>query len=178
MSSIMNQHVQDDIKKSSTLSDAKREELVGLLRTSYIMEIETVANYLANSVFLDGMLAMEVKESLSSDVEEELAHAKRIAARIKILGGRIPGSQELEMTQTALQPPESTIDIESVIRGVIAAEDGAIDQYQKIIEATGEDADPVTQDLCIELKGEEEEHRREFVGFLREYEALKEMFTK
>lgn len=164
-------------KKSQTMDDATREKLIALLRKAYNMELETVINYRTNSIHLDGMLAKEVKESLEKDVVEELGHAGLLAKRLKILGGRIPGSQELEMEQTSLQPPESTVDVVSVIKGVIEAEDGAIDHYQKIIEASG-DADPVTEDLAIHLKGDEEEHRREFVGFLREYEAMEKMFGK
>jgi bacterioferritin len=73
------------------------------------------------------------------------------------------------MEQTSAQPPKDALDVISVIRGVIEAEQGAIDQYQKLIELT-DGVDFVTQDLCIELKGDEEEHRREFKGFLREAE--------
>jgi bacterioferritin len=165
-----------DIRKNTGLSDEERDQVVQLLQRSYNMEIETVANYLANSIHLDGMLAMEVKESLEEDVNEELSHARKLANRIKVLGGYIPGSQELSMDQKTMQPPKSTVDVLSVIKGVIDAEDAAIDNYQKLVEATGDDKDPVTQDLAIALKGEEEEHRREFAGFLREYEALKEMY--
>jgi len=162
-----------EIKMHDNLSDKDRKAIVEGLIKSYTMEIETVANYLANSIHLDGLLAMEVKESLEKDIQEELGHAQRLAKRIKILGGRVPGSLELNMNQKSLQPPEDTINVESVIRGVIEAEEGAIDQYQKTIALTGDDVDPVTQDLCIELKGDEEEHRREFVGFLREFEQFK-----
>jgi bacterioferritin len=165
-----------DIRKDTGLSEQEREQVITLLQTSYNMELETVANYLANSIHLDGMLAMEVKESLEEDVQEELGHARKLANRIKVLGGYIPGSQELKMTQDTMQPPKDTIDVLSVIKGVIDAEDGAISHYQKLIHATGDDKDPVTQDLAITLKGEEEEHRREFAGFLREYEALQEMY--
>jgi len=167
---------QTELKKETTLDESKRKEIVAMLQKSYNMEIETVANYVANSIHLDGMLAQEVKESLAGDVQEELGHAQKLAHRIKILGGRIPGSQDLSMEQGTLQPPTDSIDVESVVRGVIDAEEGAIDQYQKLIEAT-DGIDFVTQDLCIELKGDEEEHRREFVGFLREYEALHKMFS-
>lgn len=159
------------LRKASELPDAKRRQIIELLTTSYNMELETVINYLANSIHLDGMLAKEVKESLEADITEELNHARMLAARIKVLGGPIPGSQSLTMDQSALQPPKDALDVESVIRGVIDAEDSAISQYQQIIEATGDDADPVTQDLAIELKGDEEEHRREFLGFLREWES-------
>lgn len=166
-----------ELKKAQTIPDDKRNAIIKMLQKSYNMELETVCNYVANSIHLDGMLAMEVKESLEQDVQEELGHAQKIAKRLKILGGKIPGSQALKMEQTSLQPPDDTVDVYTVIQGVIDAEDGAIDQYQKIIEATDE-IDPVTQDLCIELKGDEEEHRREFLGFLREYEAMKRMFAK
>ncbi|MEM1445249.1 MAG: ferritin-like domain-containing protein [Planctomycetota bacterium] len=158
------------------MSEAQSEKLVGLLIQAYNAEIETVANYVANSVHLDGMLAKGVKDSLSADAAEELGHAQQLAKRIKLLGGSIPGSQSLKMTQTSLQPPSSTVDVKSVILGVIDAEDGAIATYQAIIDAAG-GVDPVTEDLAITLKADEEEHRREFVGFLREFEAMKSMFT-
>ncbi|MCA9223449.1 MAG: hypothetical protein KDA71_24210, partial [Planctomycetales bacterium] len=57
----------------------------------------------------------------------------------------------------------------AVIKGVIAAEQGAVEQYNKIIRLC-EGTDYVTQDLCITALADEESHRREFVGFLAEYE--------
>ncbi len=82
----------------------------------------------------------------------------------------VPGSLEFEAEQTYLQPPEHQTDVVHVIRGVIEAENGAIDHYNKIIEAT-EGFDPVTNDMVIEVLHDEEGHRRLFEGFLREYEA-------
>jgi len=96
-----------------------------------------------------------------------LQAAERLAQRIKVLDGRVPGSMELKMTQREVQPPEDPLNVVAVIRGVIAAEQAAIDQYQRIIEVT-DVIDPVTQDLCITLKGDEEEHKRLFKGFLAE----------
>ena len=171
----MNRTKSDVPAPSRQMDESQRERIVAELTRAYNMEVETVANYLANSIHLDGMLAMEVKESLEEDLAEELEHAKQLARRIKILGGMPPGSQALKMEQTQMQPPEDSIDVTSVIKGVIDAETEAIDQYQTIIELT-DGVDFVTQDLCINLKGDEEEHRREFVGFLREYEAMKRGF--
>jgi len=37
--------------------------ILDLLRKAYATELETVANYLANSVWLDGLRAEEIKES-------------------------------------------------------------------------------------------------------------------
>jgi bacterioferritin len=134
------------------------------------MEMETVMSYIAASVNLDGVRAQEVKESLRGDIEEELGHAQRFAARIKELYGVVPGSEAFSAEQHFLQPPDEQTDIVHVIRGVIKAETGAIEHYTKIIEET-EGVDPVTQDMVIEILSDEQGHRRLFEGFLREYEV-------
>jgi bacterioferritin len=145
--------------------------LIDALIAAYNAEIETVANYLANSVNLDGVRAKHIKQALEADIQEELGHATLVAKRIKTIGGMVPGSQRLKMIQTTLQPPTDTINVIAVIKGVIDAEDGAIAGYQRIIELADKAKDYVTQDLATTLMGDEQEHRREFVGFLKEYEA-------
>ena len=82
----------------------------------------------------------------------------------------VPGSEAFAAEQSYLQPPEHQTDIVHVIRGVIAAENGAIEHYTRIIEET-EGIDPVTQDMVIDILHDEQGHRRLFEGFLREYEA-------
>ena len=154
---------------SQQLSD-KRDEIIGLLKIAYFMELETVMNYVSQSINPDGVRAQEVKESLEEDVQEELGHARQFAQRIKELYGVVPGSMDFRATQTFLQPPEDQLDVPHVIRGVIAAEDGAIQHYTRIVELT-EGIDPVTQDMVIEILHDEQGHRRLFEGFLREYEA-------
>lgn len=144
-------------------------KIIDLLIKSYNSELETVMNYLANSVNLEGIRAEHIKESLAADITEELGHAQKLARRIHTLGGIVPGSQKLNWTQSGLQARAETTDVLGVIRGVIAAEEDAIAGYREIIRATdGEDY--VTQDLAVELLADEEEHRREFLGFLKEYE--------
>lgn len=145
-----------------------RTQIIEELKKSYRMEIETVMNYLANSVNLDGVRAEEIKKSLAADVTVELGHAQQLGKRIKTLGGQVPGSLAMQWDQKPMQPPSDSTDVTTVIRGVIEAEDGAVKQYGKIIKLC-EGIDYVTQDLCIQLMGDEEEHRREFVGFLTEY---------
>ncbi len=146
-----------------------REHVVELLTKAYWMEIETVMSYVAASVNLDGVRAQEVKESLATDVEEELGHARLFAERIKELYGVVPGSQEFAAEQYFLQPPEEQTDVVHVIRGVIKAETGAIEHYTRIVEETDQ-LDPVTQDMAIDILRDEQGHRRLFEGFLREYE--------
>jgi bacterioferritin len=148
----------------------RREQIVELLRKAYWMEIETVMSYIANSVNPDGVRAQEIVESLQEDIQEELGHAQQFAARIKELYGVVPGSLEFSAEQSYLQPPEHQTDITHVIKGVIEAETGAIEHYNRIISETDQ-VDPVTQDMVIAILRDEEGHRRLFEGYLREYEA-------
>ncbi|MGH2828241.1 MAG: ferritin-like domain-containing protein [Actinomycetota bacterium] len=147
----------------------KREELLRMLERAYWMEIETVMSYTANSINPDGVRAQEIIESLKADVQEELGHALQFATRIKELYGVVPGSMEFSAEQKYLQPPTEQTDIVHVIKGVIEAEAGAIEHYNKIIEFTDE-LDPVTNDMTIAILRDEEGHKRLFEGFLREYE--------
>ena len=148
----------------------QREKIVAMLQKAYWMELETVMSYITNSTNPDGVRAQEIIESLKQDVQEELAHAQQFAQRIKDLYGVVPGSMEFTPEQTYLQPPTEQTDIVHVIKGVIEAENGAIDHYNQLIEMT-EGVDPVTNDMVIAILHDEEGHRRLFEGFLREYEA-------
>jgi len=149
---------------------SEREELIGLLCKAYWMEIETVMSYLANSINPDGVRAQEIKESLDEDIQEELGHARQFGERIKELYGVIPGSLEFSAEQSYLQPPDHQTDIVHVIKGVIEAETGAIEHYNRVIEFC-DDKDLVTQDMVITILRDEEGHKRLFEGFLREFEA-------
>jgi bacterioferritin len=146
---------------------ASNKEIIDLLLQSYCMELETVMNYLANSTNLDGVRAEEIKKSLGADVTGEIAHAQQLANRIKQLGGHIPGSASLKMGGQ-IQPVTDTTDVVGVIKSVIAAEEAACAQYKKIIKAA-EGEDYVTQDLCVRILADEEEHLVQFKGFLKEY---------
>ncbi len=149
---------------------AKRDEIIGLLTEAYWMEIETVMNYIANSVNLDGVRAEEIKKSLGADVTAEIAHAQQFAKRIKTLSGQAPGSFAFKPSQATLQPPADSRDVVSVIKGVIDAELGAIQHYNTLIKAC-DGIDYVTQDMVIGILTDEQDHLREFEGFLKEYEG-------
>src|SRR4051812_43499129 len=148
----------------------KRDEVIELLTQAYWMEIETVMSYVANSVNPDGVRAQEIRESLEEDIQEELGHAQQFASRIKELYSVVPGSVEFTPEQTYLAPAEHQTDVVHVIKGVIEAETGAIEHYNRIIEAT-DGVDPVTNDMVIAILRDEEGHRRLFEGYLREYQA-------
>ena len=159
--------------RQGILSDEAREEreqLIALLEKAYWMEIETVMSYTANSINPDGVRAQEIKESLEEDIQEELRHARQFGERIKELYGVVPGSLAFDAEQSYLQPPEHQTDVVHVIKGVIEAETGAIEHYNRIIEFC-DGKDLVTQDMVIDILRDEEGHKRLFEGFLREYKA-------
>ena len=150
-------------------SAENRDQIVELLKQAYFGELETVINYVTNSTNPDGLRAMEIKESLKEDVEEELAHAQQFAVRIKELYGVVPSSVDFVAQQQTLAPPADQTDLAHVIKGVIEAETSAIELYNHIIEVT-DGVDPVTNDMVITILRDEEGHRRLFEGFLREVE--------
>ncbi|ELZ00245.1 MULTISPECIES: ferritin-like domain-containing protein [Halobacteriales] len=145
------------------------ERVTELLQRAYSDEIETVMNYLTNSIVLDGVSAEEVKQSLEADVQEELNHAQLLGNRLKQLDERPPASADFEARQESLQPPEDSTDVVSVIDGVLDAEEDAIQMYRDLITAATDADDPVTEDLAVTILSDEEAHRTEFRGFRREY---------
>jgi bacterioferritin len=147
------------------------ERVLELLREAYSDEIETVMNYQTNAIVLDGVRAEEIKESLRQDIQEELTHAEQLGQRLKQLDARPPGSAEFVARQDSLQPPEDSTDVLSVIRGVLDAEEGAIETYRELVAAAEAADDPVTEDLAVTLLADEEAHRTEFRGFEKEYRA-------
>ena len=95
------------------------------------MEIETVMSYIANSVNPDGVRAQEIVESLNAGHPGGARARPAVRARIKELYGVVPGSLEFTAEQSYLQPPEQQTDIVHVIKGVIEAETGAIEHYNR-----------------------------------------------
>lgn len=145
------------------------QKIIEKLNKAYWAEIETVMNYLAHSVNLDGVSAEEIKEKLSEEINDELGHAKKIASRIKELNGIVQGSYTFAPSQKTLMTTNNTTDIKYVIDGVIDAENDAIRTYKEIIKTT-EGEDFVTQDLATQILADEESHKTLFEGFKKAYE--------
>src|SRR5881275_2844388 len=106
-------------RKENRIMAATKNDIIASLRTAFNMEIETVINYLANSLHMEGVRADFIKQALAADIQGELMHAQQLGNRIKQLGGAIPGSLDLQMTQGGLQPQSDTTDVVDVIKGVL-----------------------------------------------------------
>ena len=98
----------------------KAKEIIAELTRSYAIELETMQNYLARSIDLDGKEAEPIRQSLEEQITLKLKHARRLAKRINVLGGRLPGSLELSRDQLLLQPPSDQMDAMAVVQGVIS----------------------------------------------------------
>src|SRR5579862_8306257 len=112
-------------------------------------------NYVAGSINPDGVRARQIAASLEQDIEEELGHAKLFGERIKELYGVVPSSTEFSAEQTFMRPPTHQTEVVDLIRGVIEAESGAIEYYNRLVAET-EEIDPVTQDMVIDILHDEE----------------------
>lgn len=146
------------------------DKLLTLLEEAYYDELESIMNYLAIAQNLETDLGHTVAEEFMVDVDEELMHAKRLSARMNVLGKHVNGSFGFEATQDALQPSEDHGDVLSAIEGSIEAEQQAQDLYEDIIHEAQEVDDHVTEDLAIELLGDEQEHEREMKDLKAELE--------
>ena len=147
---------------------SNKKKIIKGLTNAYWAELETVMNYIAHATNLDGVRAEEKKKALTMEIQDEIGHAQTLAKRIKEIGGTIPGSFEMKPNQKSLQPTKDTTDVKYVIKGVIDAENGAIQGYNKLIKDC-DGIDYVTQDLVVTLLADEESHRTIFEGYLKEY---------
>ena len=96
--------------------ETKRKKIIALLTKAYWMEIETVQNYIANSVNLDGVRAEEIKKSLAADVTDEIVVRRtasddpRTLAREGLLGlGFNPQEADGLLDGVAGETPEDLI---------------------------------------------------------------------
>ena len=70
----------------------KTKEIITELKRSYAIELEAMENFLTLSIDLEGGEAEPVRKSLEEEIALKLKHARRLAKRINVLGGRLPGS--------------------------------------------------------------------------------------
>jgi len=86
------------------------EDIICELRVAYAMELETVQNYIANAVHLDGVRSEVVKKELAADVPVKWP-CPAIGASHQDPGrtrARLAGTHP---TQTYLQPPEDQTNV-------------------------------------------------------------------
>lgn len=151
------------------MTDKKVKEL---LEKAYFAEVETIINYMSWSVNLETFDGRDVAEELEKDITEEQNHALRLGKRLKMLGYNVKPSFEIRKNfeQEKLNNIHHNENVESVIRGVIAAEEDAIKTYKELITIARKNEDYGTARLAEELLIDEEEHLQEFKDLLKEFQ--------
>jgi ferritin-like protein len=143
------------------MSDAK---ILEMLKAAYAAQVETLENYLATSVWLDGAGSRMTAEALDGYITQKLVSAKKIARRLKELGATSPALFHIDPTQRILQPPEDTEPM-AVVYGILEAERHTIIILEKLM-AICEQKDVTTEDLAVEILAAEERHRAYFEALL------------
>ena len=143
----------------------KTKEIIAALKRAYAGEFETLQNYVAHGVHLQGTVPEVIGTSLEASISQKLKNVRRLARRINVLGGRVPGSLELPRAQDYFQPGAEKADAPAVIQGVLRASAAAIARYETIIALT-EGNDYLTQDLVIDLLSHERDLHQLFTGLL------------
>ena len=62
----------------------KNKNIIKELCLSYAMELETVQNYIAASVNLDGVRSEVIKKALAADIAVEVQHAQQLATQPEV----------------------------------------------------------------------------------------------
>ena len=135
------------------------------------MEAETVLSYLANAANLDGIRAEEIAEAL--DAGRRGGARPRAQVRGPHQGPVRHASRDVRHGPRAGVPAaRDSTDVVGVIRGVIEAEAGAIEHYNRVIEAC-DGVDWATQDMVIEILRDEENHLRPSSSGIREFGLIR-----
>ena len=111
---------------------------------------------------------MEFKNhDLIPDREYEGVLYERVPFRDK-QGQPVEGLHSIRITLN--NPKQLNSYTTEMIKGVIAAEEGAMKHYRSLIKLAESVDDYVTADLVTTVLADEEGHRRQFTGFLKEYQ--------
>ena len=119
----------------------KRDEIIELLKKAYWMEIETVMSYIATRSTPTASARWRFasrwrRTSGGAQSREAVRGADQGALR------RGPGVARLQRRADVPAAADEQVDIVPVIKGVIEAEQGAIEFYSRIVEET-DGVDPV-----------------------------------
>ena len=151
----------------SEAQTAKREEILGLLRRAYWMEMETVMNYLANAEHLDGCARRRSPRRCrrTSPRSSGTPAPSRAASRTSTAPRRVGRVHAGPAVPPAPGRPDRREDRH---RGRDRGREGRHRALPAVIEAC-DGVDWATQDMVIEILRDEENHLRTFERYLSEY---------
>jgi len=143
----------------------QRHHIIEELKTSYAMELGDGAELPRHSIDLDRR-ARRGNQEVARAISRRSRPRANARQTHQSAGGARPGSLESDRTQQMLQAAEDSTDVLRLFAGDPGGESAI--QHTKKSSASRTMSISVTQEMAIDLLSDEQEHRRQFVGFLSE----------
>jgi bacterioferritin len=162
---------------SKITPDSGASEIIKLLKQAFCEEMLAWYQYIIIAPFLVGKERPSIQKDYFENAKEELEdHGYWLLERISQLGGNIEGIDRPECWNVVaphkyIKP--NSYNTKDSIQQMIEAEQGAIETYKNLINAT-KDTDPVTYNKAIEILADEEEHLQEMIDFLNDINSSSE----
>jgi bacterioferritin len=141
-----------------------RNQVISLLNEALATEIVCVLRYQFHYFMATGIHSNAIAEEFREHAEEEQAHAGKIAARIKQLGGK-PEMNPSSVTKASHTEYKEGVSLADMIREDLVAERIVIETYRELARYFGQ-KDPVSRRMMEEILANEEEHADELADML------------
>jgi bacterioferritin len=151
-------------RKSKEIVRAKIEDVIADLNKAYADEWLAHYQYWLTALWIRGMDADTLRDTLTQQSADELMHAQRLGNRIIQLGGTpvMNPNKLLEASGCGYkEPPTDAANLKQVIEIVLEAEACAIETYSKLSEKY-RTTDVVTHEIFEELLEDEVEDEEQW----------------
>ena len=151
-------------RKSKEIVRAKIEDVLADLNKAYADEWLAHYQYWLTALWIRGMDADTLRDTLTQQSADELMHAERLGNRIIQLGGTpvMNPNRLLEVAGCGYkEPPTDAANLKQVIEIVLEAEACAIETYSKLSEKY-RTTDVVTHEIFEELLEDEVEDEEQW----------------
>jgi bacterioferritin len=153
-----------------------RTQAVRVLNEALATEIVCVLRYRFHYFMATGIHSSAIAKEFLVYAQEEQAHADRIAARIKQLGGK-PEMDPAVVAQTSHTEYKEGTSLADMIREDLVAERIAVATYREIVTFFGQD-DPTSRTMIEAILAQEEEHADELADLLFAVEPISDNNTR
>jgi bacterioferritin len=151
-------------RKSKEIVRAKIEDVIADLNKAYADEWLAHYQYWLTAIWIRGMDADTLRDTLTQQSADELMHAEKLGNRIIQLGGTpvMNPNKLLEVSGCGYkEPPADAANLKRVIEIVLEAEACAIETYSKLSEKY-RTTDVVTHEIFEELLEDEVEDEEQW----------------
>jgi bacterioferritin len=151
-------------RKSKEIVRAKIEDVITDLNKAYADEWLAHYQYWLTALWIRGMDADTLRDTLTQQSADELMHAEKLGNRIIQLGGTpvMNPNKLLEVSGCGYkEPPTDAANLKQVIEIVLEAEACAIETYSKLSEKY-RTTDVVTHEIFEELLEDEVEDEEQW----------------